>query len=141
MNNVDRERVATLVGEARKALGLLYQHGDEPETELLGSEVKLGNVKYQFIVAIESCIDICTHLAAKLYLRAPESYAACFDLLREGKVIDGELAAQLSDLAKFRNILVHRYWEVDDRRVVRKLKTDLVYIEEFLKKVSAFVGS
>lgn len=141
MNNVDRERVATLVGEARKALGLLYQHRDEADTELLGSEVKLGNVKYQFIVAIESCIDICTHLAAKLYVRAPESYAGCFDLLREGKVIDGELAGQLSDLAKFRNLLVHRYWEVDDRRVVRKLKNDLVHLEEFLKKVSAFVGS
>lgn len=141
MHNVDRERIATLVGEARKALGLLHQHGKEAEHEILASEVKLGSIKYQFIVAIESCIDICTHLAAKLYMQAPDSYAGCFDLLREGKVIDDELAGRLSDLAKFRNILVHRYWEVDDRRVVMKLKNDLVHVEEFLKKVSAFAAS
>lgn len=140
MNNIDRERVATLVGEARRALGLLYQHRDEAETELIESEVKLGNVKYQFIVAIESCIDICTHLAARLYLQAPESYAGCFDLLREGKVIEERLAGHMGDLAKFRNILVHRYWEVDDHRVIEKLKNDLSYLDEFLRRMSAFVG-
>ena len=140
MTNLDRERVATLVGEARKALGLLYQHRDEGEKELLASEVKLGNVKYQFIVAVESCIDICTHLAAKLYVRAPESYAGCFDLLREGNVINEGIAVQMRDLAKFRNLLVHGYWEVDNRRVIEKLRNDLGHLEEFLKKVSGFVG-
>lgn len=83
MNRLDRERIATLVGEARRALGQLRQHEVEDKGELLASEVKLGNIKYQFIVAIESCIDICTHIVAKSYIRAPESYAGCFELLAE----------------------------------------------------------
>jgi uncharacterized protein YutE (UPF0331/DUF86 family) len=137
MNNLDRERIATLVGEARRALGQLRQHAAEEPQDLLASEIKLGSIKYQFIVAIESCIDICTHVAAKLYVRAPESYAGCFDLLLEGKVIDEGLARQMSDLARFRNILVHRYWQVNNERVVGKLRTDLKYIENFISKAAA----
>lgn len=136
MNRPDRERIATLVGEAKRALGQLHEHAKEEESDLLSSEVKLGNIKYQFIVAIESCIDICTHLAAKLYVRAPESYAGCFDLLLEGKLIQKQLAGQMSDLARFRNILVHRYWEVDNHKVIEKLKNDLRHIEEFLRAAS-----
>ena len=135
MNRLDRDRIATLVGGAQKALGLLRHH--EKENDLLESEVKLGNVKYQFIVAIESCIDICTHIAARSYARAPESYAGCFDLLLERKILEKELAGKMSDLARFRNILVHRYWEVDNRKVVEKLKNNLSSIEDFLRRVSA----
>jgi uncharacterized protein YutE (UPF0331/DUF86 family) len=107
MNDLDRERITTLIGEAKKALGQLHRHAAEPEADLLASEVKLGNIKYQFIVAIESCVDICTHIVAKSYSRAPESYAGCFDLLLEGKIIEDELARQMSNFARFRNILVH----------------------------------
>ncbi|MFQ5799227.1 MAG: DUF86 domain-containing protein [Bacteroidota bacterium] len=137
MNDVERERIATLVGEARRALGQLRRNGAEGEEALLSSEVKLGNIKYQFIVAIESCIDICTHIIARSYGRAPESYAGCFDLLVEEKVIENGLARQMSDFARFRNVLVHRYWEVNNRRVIEKLRNDVKYIEDFLRKAAA----
>ena len=137
MGSPNRERIATLVGEARRALGQLHQHGAESERDLLASEVKLGNIKYQFIVAIESCIDICTHIAASSYVRAPESYAGCFDLLLEAKVIDKVLAGHMSELARFRNLLVHRYWEVNNQRVVEKLRNDLTHMEDFLRKAAA----
>lgn len=140
MNRLQGDRIVTLVGEAKQALGLLHEHAEEDESDLLSSEVKLGNIKYQFIVAIESCIDICAHLAASLYVRAPDSYAGCFDLLVEGKVIDGGLGRQMSDLARFRNLLVHRYWEVDNRRVIEKLNNDLRHIEDFLRRVASASG-
>jgi len=139
MGRPDRERIVTLVGEARRALGQLHKHAAETEEDLLASEVKLGNIKYQFIVAIESCIDICAHIAAKSYARAPESYAACFDILVEENVVERELASRMSELARFRNVLVHRYWEVNDQRVVGKLRTDLQHVEEFLRKAAALV--
>jgi hypothetical protein len=48
----------------------------------------------------------------------------------------GHSARQMSDFARFRNILVHRYWEVDNERVIKKLKDDLRHIEDFLRKAS-----
>jgi uncharacterized protein YutE (UPF0331/DUF86 family) len=141
MNDLDRERITTLIGEAKKALGQLHRHAAEAEVDLLTSEVKLGNIKYQFIVAIESCIDICTHVAARSYSRVPESYAGCFDLLLEGQLIKADLSMQMSDFARFRNILVHGYWEVNNRRVIEKLKNDLEYIEDFLRTAAALAES
>lgn len=78
-------------------------------------------IKYQFIIAVEACIDICQHISARLFAQVPDTYAQCFDVLKENNVITSELAARMSTLAKFRNILVHLYWKVDDERVVRML--------------------
>lgn len=133
------ERIATLIGEARKGLGELLRYRDQPDEVLLSSSEKLGNIKYQFIVTIEACVDLCTHIAAKTYGKTPESYGQCFLLLSQERVIKNDLAEKLKIFAGFRNILVHRYWEVNDKIVVSKLKNELGAVEDFLATVSSFV--
>jgi uncharacterized protein YutE (UPF0331/DUF86 family) len=76
---------------------------------------------------------------AKTLSEAPESYAHCFELLKEKGVIESRLAEGMSDFTKFRNVLVHLYWKVDNKRVINILKHDLYRIEEFLGAVSMFV--
>jgi uncharacterized protein YutE (UPF0331/DUF86 family) len=107
------------------------------EAQLLGSSEKLGNIKYQFIVAVEACVDICSHIAARSLFMAPESYAHCFELMREKGLLRQEVSLQMADLAKFRNLLVHRYWTIDDRRVISKVRTDLEFIAEVLNSATA----
>lgn len=45
------------------------------------------------------------------------SPAECFELLGKEKVIGESLLASLQEIARFRNILDFRYWEIDDKRV------------------------
>ncbi|MBA7515273.1 hypothetical protein ES705_07312 [subsurface metagenome] len=47
------------------------------------------------------------------YLRKPATYRETFEILEEERIISEELANELSDLAGFRNVLVHIYWERD----------------------------
>jgi uncharacterized protein YutE (UPF0331/DUF86 family) len=132
------EKVITLVGEGRAALARLSQYSDKDEEELLSSEERMGNIRYQFIVAIEACMDLCNHIVARQLQTAPDSYAQCFELLGQRHIIPVELAKRMSDFAKFRNVLVHLYWKVDDRRVIQTLKEDLPAIDEFLREISRF---
>ena len=37
--------------------------------------------------------------------------------------------------ARFRNVLVHLYWEVDNRRVVQHTRTRLEFVESYLKEI------
>ncbi|MFQ6077065.1 MAG: DUF86 domain-containing protein [Candidatus Bathyarchaeia archaeon] len=47
-------------------------------------------------------------------VRRAEEYSEMFKVLEEEGVIGKELATKLEDMARFRNLLVHRYGEVDN---------------------------
>lgn len=42
-------------------------------------------------------------------------------------------------MARFRNLLVHRYGEVDNRRVLEIIKHNLKDVEEFEKEIEKFI--
>ena len=68
-------------------------------------------------------------------LKRPESYAEVFLILGEEGLLDESLIERLSDMARFRNFLVHRYGEVDNKRVLEFIKENLRDIYEFRKAV------
>lgn len=75
------------------------------------------------------------HLIAKHRLRKPAAYRETFEILSEGGVIPPDLAAKLSDLAAFRNALVHAYWRIDMKGVYNVLQNDLKHPKRFLATV------
>ena len=137
MAGLNREKLIVLAEEAGKAIIQLRQYAVAPSDQILASVEKLGSLKYHFVLAIEASIDICQHITSRLFSDVPESYADCFKALAEHKVIDKELSDQMGDLARFRNVLVHLYWKVDNGIVVDKL-SQIERIERYLKEVFAF---
>ncbi|MDL1973057.1 MAG: DUF86 domain-containing protein, partial [Deltaproteobacteria bacterium] len=104
------------------------------ENEFFSDFKNIDAAKYNFILAIEACIDICNHIVAKLAKRIPKDYADCFKILNEiGLIKDQEFVYRLMNMARFRNILVHFYWKVEDERLFKILKENLKDIEIFLE--------
>ena len=73
--------------------------------------------KVLFYVVIEASIDLSNHLISQNNFPIPESYADSFKILKDEGVLSPELTLKLMDMARFRNRLVHIYWEVDDEMV------------------------
>jgi len=133
---VDKERVVSLIGEIEQALSILGEYGEEDKESLIGNLKSLGSVKYYLIVAIEGCVDICNHIVAKERIGVPESYSDCFKILRDNEIISKVLSEELINMAKFRNLLVHLYWKVDDEKVYELLRTKLGDIDRFIEQIS-----
>jgi len=51
-----------------------------------------------------------------------------------------DLVPRLIRMAKFRNRLVHPYWEVDDAEIRRILRENLSNLDRFLTEVGRFLG-
>ncbi|WP_456367056.1 type VII toxin-antitoxin system HepT family RNase toxin, partial [Thermococcus sp.] len=68
--------------------------------------------------------------------RLPSDYADSFRVLNERGLIDDDLTKRLISMARFRNRLVHLYWEVEDRMIYRIISKDIKDIEEFLSRLS-----
>lgn len=100
---------------------------------------KIGSAKYHFIVAIESAIDICNHVISQNGYRAPEDYGDTFRILGEQGAFDKDFISDLKEMAKFRNRLIHLYWEVDDEQLHEILQLRLDDFKRFLNDIALFL--
>lgn len=140
MPQFDQERMIKLVSELRGSVKRLRHLAGLSQDDFVSDPDKIGSAKYHFIVAIESCIDMCNHIIAQNGLRVPEDYGDTFIVMAQAGALDDQFAQQLRHMAKFRNRLVHLYWEIDDLQVYEILKTRLDDFKTFLDSLSAFLN-
>ncbi|MEE8179891.1 MAG: DUF86 domain-containing protein [bacterium] len=117
-------------------LNFLKDYSGVSEAQFLESYKDVQAAKFSLLECIEACMDIANHIIASRRLRRPEGYAEAFEILGSEGIIDRKLADGLGDMARFRNLLVHRYGEVDNKRVLSIVQENLGDIESFLESVS-----
>ena len=74
---------------------------------------------------IETCADVAGHIISDKGYRVPATYADTFRVLYENGILNKDLFETMETMAKFRNIIVHRYDKVGTEIVVGILKKDL----------------
>jgi len=55
-------------------------------------------------------------------------------------MLSSDFVEKLKSMAKFRNLLVHLYWKVNDQKVYQILKSDIRDIKEYIKKINAILS-
>jgi len=75
--------------------------------------------------ALEALLDLCRHVLAKGFARAPAEYAEVARQLVEVGVLDSSRAGHLVVMARYRNRMVHFYGEVSDEELHRIVTLDL----------------
>ena len=83
------------------------------------------------LLSIQSALDIATDVIAEERLRKPFTYRETFEVLAGEGIIPKSLARDLSNLAGFRNVLVHIYWNLDLKQVYAILQHDLAALRTF----------
>ena len=129
-----------VTSEVPSALQVLEDLGKIPEVEFLADPHKVGSAKYSLIMAIEGTLDLSNHVISKNGFRTPEDYADTFRVLEEREVFDAEFTSALVQMARFRNRLVHIYWDIDDAEIYGIIRTRIQDIRRFLKGIGNFLG-
>ncbi|HAZ28127.1 TPA: DUF86 domain-containing protein [Candidatus Acetothermia bacterium] len=137
----DEDRVRRLAGEIRRAVARLKELGEIPKTEFLADPHRVASAKYHFIVGIEAAVDLGNHIISKNSLGTPDDYGHIFRILGEAGVVPQEFATELANMARFRNRLVHIYWEVDEAEVYRLLSAGVTDLEKFLSLLRESLGN
>lgn len=109
--DVNLEKLKARAGDIRRAVAKIETYTALPDSEFWQDDRNLYAVKYLLLQAMEAVGSICVHVLAKKFGIHISNYAACFERLGENGVIPLQLAARLRKMIRFRNILIHRYWE------------------------------
>jgi uncharacterized protein YutE (UPF0331/DUF86 family) len=83
-------------------------------------------------------IDICALIVKGLRLGLPSSEADLFEKLEKKNVVTNEMKEKLKTMRGFRNILVHRYGEVNDNIIFDNLR-NIDDFRRFRKEVIQFL--
>jgi len=92
-------------------------------------------------MAVETCVDIADHIISDEGLRAPASVTDAFTVLREAGIFSETLHGALVKMAKFRNVVVHQYDEVDADIVLAILTKHLGTFDAFREEVLPYLKS
>ncbi len=139
MPRFNQDRIARLVSEMRNSITRLELLRGLEKASFLNDADKLASAKYNFIVAIESAIDICSNIISENGYRVPEDYGDTFQILGEHGAFDEDFLSSLKAMAKFRNRLVHLYWEVDSEQLYGILQSRIYDLKIFLDKIAKFI--
>jgi uncharacterized protein YutE (UPF0331/DUF86 family) len=103
--------------------------------EFAASAVNRAAAERLLQIAIESCLNIGNRLISLLQfeqpVRTPESYTEIFAIMGEIGILEREFSKRLEKMAKFRNRLVHVYWELDAEMTYRIIQEDIDDLKKF----------
>ena len=85
--------------------------------------------------AVQSTIDLASHIASSEGLGLPNTLKEVFDLLKNQKIINATLCKKMHSMVGFRNIAIHEYSAINVEVLKEILKKNLVDIEDFYEAI------
>ncbi|MGK7312320.1 MAG: type VII toxin-antitoxin system HepT family RNase toxin [Candidatus Longimicrobiales bacterium M2_2A_002] len=122
---VDPQKARSLLALYRRYRGYLEQLAERTDDELGADFVAMGGVQHYLLLLIETMLDLGSHVISSEGYAPPGNYADIFRVLRDEGILPARLADRLMAMARFRNVLVHLYADVDEERVLRVLRESL----------------
>jgi len=96
---------------------------------------KIRATERSLIIIVEAVGSIAFHIGARHFSYAPSGIPDSIEYLVKKGVLNDDLGKRLVNMAKFRNILIHRYWKIENDKLFEYAT------EELEKDIGRFIES
>lgn len=137
---VDKDKITSLFSELDKYLDDLEKMKKLSRDTFLEDTRNIYSLRYLFQITIETCINIGTHIISSYRLGLPKEYSDVFRILKNNHVTSEDIQNRLILMTRFRNRLVHIYWDIDDETIFKYLQENLEDFYAYKKEISSFLN-
>jgi len=123
--------------ETEDIRSLIDNYSDD---EIIGNIHYLKSLKLSIIQLAEAIGIILQHLLAKVFKESVDGYQTAMDKARERKIISEDLYSRLKAFVRFKNMLVHGYWKVDNREFLKNMRKGIKDFTDFLEEIQKFIA-
>lgn len=134
---IDEIRIQMYLSEIRRNSLALRQLLEQ--NELVPDSVALKAAKYILIELAEAMSNTIQHLLAKDKGVAVSGYVDAVVKAFENGLVDKNLFDRLKPFFDFRNSLVHRYWRIDDRRLIDNIRNGKDDFDLFISQIESYL--
>lgn len=134
--NIDVKRISQYIYEIKENTDDIKSILEDfsPE-EILNNKRILKALKFNLVEIAESISLTIQHILAKNYGIPVKGYIDTIKKAREKNIIDESIYVSLKPFFDFRNILIHRYWEIDDSLLLKNVKENLESFYQFIETI------
>jgi uncharacterized protein YutE (UPF0331/DUF86 family) len=134
-DEVIRQRLQLLESYVQHLQGYRARSRDE-----VRSDISLTwAIEHGLQLSIQCVLNVCHYLVADLALGVPVTSQEAIELLRDAGIFPATFADTLVQMARFRNLLVHVYAQVDIERVYDHVQNHLDDFGQFAQHVLQFL--
>jgi len=134
----DPIRMKSYFAEIRKNSSELNQLIDQ--NELSAESLPLKAAKYLLIELAEAISNTIQHILAKEKGVAVSGYIDSVVKANQHGLISADLFQRLKPFFDFRNSLIHRYWSIDDDRLIENIKNGRDDFDRFIEEIEAYLA-
>jgi uncharacterized protein YutE (UPF0331/DUF86 family) len=116
-------------------LGKLNQLKQLSKSDFLSDFRNSESAKHLLQVSIEAMSDLCDHFIARKRLGNPENTAASFRIMAENGYLEQKNITNYVTMTKFRNKVVHLYFEINDAEVYDIIQNNLSDFKTFIAEI------
>lgn len=136
---VEEAVVADTLRYVDQYLDDLEEMRGQSKEEYLDDMVTQRAVERTLMNLIQACIDVASHIRAAEDLSPSGTSKREIEALGDAGVISSETQAKMEEAVGFRNVLAHRYGEVDHDIVYDVLHEDLRWFDRYQREVATWV--
>lgn len=133
-----KQRILIKIDELEQVTSELVDTLPKSYQEYSNSPVVRRAVERLIQICIECIMDICSILNKKMRLGVPKTSNDIFEHL-ENTVFSESMVEKLRGMKSFRNRIVHRYGEIDDKMVYDIVQQSIGHFREFGLELRKFL--
>ena len=134
----DPIRIKSYFAEIRKNSSELNQLIDQ--NELRAESLPLKAAKYLLIELAEAMSNTIQHILAKEKGVAVSGYIDSVVKANQHGLISADMFQRLKPFFDFRNSLIHRYWSIDDDRLIENIKNGRDDFDRFVEEIVIYLA-
>lgn len=119
----------------------LKKNSTQSKVDFLDDEKSFKSTVKTIETITQFIIDIASHIIARKQWGVPDSYKHAIITLEKNKVLENSLSSNLQDLVAMRNIMVHRYLDVDYEIIWESVNKVISDAQTFVSAIKKFISS
>jgi uncharacterized protein YutE (UPF0331/DUF86 family) len=129
---VDAEVVRNKLEHLEEYINDLEEFQDLELEKLMNDKILFRYLERTIHLAVESVLDIGSHIISDQRLGNPKVNSEIIEILAENKIIKENVDSYIK-MAKFRNVIVHDYAEIDPEILLKIIKENLDDLKAIFK--------
>lgn len=138
---IEKERVKKylfdILSNLRDIESLLKEYD---EKEILSNKHLIKSLKYSLVEIAEASSLVLQHIIAKHYGIPVKGYIDTIKKAYESGIISEKIFSSLKPIFEFRNAIVHRYWSIDENKLIKMCKESYGDFLGFIETIESFIN-
>ena len=134
-SDLDINRIEIFLRDIEKNLSELEQYVSVPIEDFLSNSMRIKASFMCTLQIVEASVNIGLYILRKIFGEEARGYVDVFKRLGEKRVLSLKVSEGMQ-LARLRNLILHRYWEIDAKRFYEEARgSGLGIIKDSIEEV------